>query len=244
MASDPRKRQKKLERRASKRKEKKHLQVRGQSAGLTERLTAAARFPVLHSWITEDLWTQGLGWVLLSRTFPDGMVAVAVFLVDRYCLGVKDAMARFISRSTYEAEFVRKMHGTFASRNVSPATVRKLVEEAVAYARGLGLSPHADYQKAKLLFGDIDPAQSTEVFEFGKDGQPLFIAGPNDTPGRCQNILGILTQSCGPDGFHYIMPMAEGEHFRLIGTDEDEDVLDDDEGPEGWGPPSHPPRLD
>src|SRR4051812_29540405 len=59
MAADPRKRQKKLERRAAKRKEKKHLVVREQGAGMGERLTAATKYPVLHSWVTENFWTQG-----------------------------------------------------------------------------------------------------------------------------------------------------------------------------------------
>src|SRR5438105_3691381 len=120
MAADPRKRQKKLERRAAKRKEKKHLIVREQSAGLGERLTAAAAAPVLHAWVTDDLWTQGMGWVLLSRQLPNGYVAVVVFLVDRYCLGVKNALAEIVSRFEYDSKFVRKMRSQFTAKDVTP----------------------------------------------------------------------------------------------------------------------------
>src|SRR4051812_12775178 len=104
MATNPRKRQKKLERRTAKRKEKKHLEVRSQSGGLTERLSAAARCPVLNCWISETLQTQGLGSVVLSRELPNGQVAVASFLVDRYCLGVKDAFAEVLHRTDYDAK--------------------------------------------------------------------------------------------------------------------------------------------
>src|SRR5207237_10557142 len=104
MATDPRKRQKKLERRNAKRQEKKHRLVRAQHAGVGERLAAATHYPVLDSWITEDLWTQGIGWALLSRQLPDGSVAVAVFLVDRYCLGVKHAVAAVLARYTYDKD--------------------------------------------------------------------------------------------------------------------------------------------
>ena len=38
-----------------------------------------------------------------------------------------------------------------------------------AYAAGLGLQPHPDYHKAKLLFGDIDPSACQDEFEFGKE---------------------------------------------------------------------------
>src|SRR5437016_2230285 len=79
MAADPKKRQKKLERRAAKRKEKKQTLVRAESGGLPERLSAATRYPVLHCWISDTVKDEGLGWVLLSREFPNGQVAVASF---------------------------------------------------------------------------------------------------------------------------------------------------------------------
>jgi hypothetical protein len=216
MPTDPRKRQRKLERRAAKRKDKKHQLVRETNIGLGEQLTASTTYPPLDTWISEDLWTQGLGWVLFSRELPNGSIAVALFLVDRYCLGVKNALANIVGRFTYESEFVHKMRSQFASREVSPATARKLVEEAVAYAHDLGFRPHPDYHKAKLLFGDIDPGDSTEEFEFGKDGKPFFICGPNDSPERCRQILNTLAKTRGPGQFEYIVPGRPGDHTRLI----------------------------
>jgi hypothetical protein len=226
MPTDPRKRQKKLERRAAKRQEKKHHLVRAQAAGLGGRLAAAAKAPVLHCWVAENLWSQGLGPVHLSRALPNGFVAVAVFLVDRYCLGVKNAIADIVSRSTYEAQFVRKTLSQFSLREISPATARKFVETAVDYARDLGFAPHTDYHKAKLLFGDIDASQATEALEFGKDGKPFFFAGPHDTPQRCRQIINTLTRKLGPNGFHFVIP-ARGDELILPGAVQNEDFLED-----------------
>jgi hypothetical protein len=230
MSSDPRKRQKKLESRAAKRKAKQHQLTKQKHAGLPERLAGAARFPVLDSCATEAFWDQGLGWVCLSRELPSNQVAYAVFLVDRYCLGVKDIAAAVTNRSTYESQVVRKMRRGFSARDLTPAAVRKLVEEAVEYARSLGLHPHPDYQQARRIFGTIDPHEATDAFEFGKDGKPLFVSGPNDTPERCRHILKTLLQSCGPDGFHYLIrSMDPGEVLpdellqrdpRLLGPDD------------------------
>ena len=208
MATDPKKHQKKLERRAAKRKEKKQLVTREQHMPITERLTDAARFPVLDCRVSHSLQDSGIGWVLLSRELPGRHVAVACFLVDRYCLGVKDAFGEVLSRPEYNNKYLRKMLSEKASYSVSPADARKLLEEAVAYARGLGLHPHADYFKAIPLFGHINAADGTAHFEFGKDGKPLFIAGPHDTAERCRQILGILNESCGPGNFHYILPLT------------------------------------
>jgi hypothetical protein len=208
MATGPRKRQKKLERRSAKRQEKKHKLVRAQPAGLADRLTAAAKQPVLHAFVPDVLETEGIGSVLLSRFLPDGSVAVAVFLVDRYLLGVKNAFFDILTRSEYETKFMRQMRGRYPARDVSPAYVRKLVEDVVAYAGKLGFAPHPDYHKAKLLFGDIDPSECREQFEFGKNGKPYYFAGPNDTLQRSQQIISLLTNKCGPGGFDYVVPFA------------------------------------
>jgi hypothetical protein len=208
MGSDPRKRQKKQERQAAKRKEKRHRLVRGQSTGLAERMTAATLFPILHCWMGRSFETQGVGWVLLSRQVPSGRVAVATFLVDRYCLGVKAVWAEVLDRPSYDEKYARKMRADMPGRNAAPAEARKFIEGAVAYANSLGLRPHPDYAKVMHLFGDVNPADSDATFEFGQDGMPFFIAGPRDSPARCMQVLAALNESCGPGGFHYLVPVG------------------------------------
>jgi hypothetical protein len=234
MPTDPRKRQKKLERRAAKRKSKHQQLARQKQTGLAEQLTAAAACPVLHSWATEDFWTQGIGWVCLSRVLPNGLVAFGLFLVDRYCLGVKNAMADVIGRFEYEDRIARKMRSDFGMRELDPPSTLKLVESAVAYAESLGFHPHPDYHKARRIFGSIDPAESTETFEFGKDGKPFFIAGPNDTPQRCRLIMRTLEQHCGPGGYQFMVPMTRSTEgmFELDeeGVQELEFSEEDDQG--------------
>ncbi len=224
MAADPRKRQKKLEQRAAKRKEKKHVQVREQSLGMSERLSVATQFPILNSWIGDDLWTQGMGTVHVSRELPRGMVAASVFLIDRYCLGVKDVFARILNRAEYDSTLVRKIKSKFATTDVSPAKARKLVEAAVEYASDLGFPPHPDYPVAKLIFGDIDAGECTEKFEFGKDGKPLFINGPNDTLERCLLIRKTLERTQGPGGFEFLIQVGPGGAIKPheLGVDWDQ----------------------
>lgn len=209
MAADPRKRQKKLEKKAAKRKSKHEVIVKEKHASLAERLKEAARYPILHCRVMKSLWSQGMGQVFLSRELPNGSVAFAVFLVDRYCLGVKDAFYNIAGRFTYDARFRTKHQHLFEP--TSPEAARKIVEGAVAYAQNLGLAPHPEYEKAALLFGDIDPAACPETFEFGKDGKPFFTSGPNDTPARCREVLHNLNTRLGPDGFHFMIRIDPGE---------------------------------
>ncbi len=221
--TDPRKHQRKLEKKRAKRKEKRHLVVREHRQGVRERLESAARCPVLHCIISESFWEAGIGQLLLSRSLPDGSVAAAVFLVDRYCLGIKDAFARIVSRFEYESDFYRNIY-KMGVRSISPAIARKLVDQAVEYAHGLGFPPHPDYRKARPIFGDIDAGTSSEEFEFGYNGKPFFVAGPNDNRQRCRAILSTLENNCGPGGYDFLLPV-DFEH-ELV---EDVDDGDDDE---------------
>jgi hypothetical protein len=229
MPSDPRKRQKKLERREAKRKAKRHDLVREKQVGLAERLTAVADRPVLFSWATTDLWDMGLGWVCLSRQLAGGSVAFALFLIDRYCLGVKNAMCDIVSRGTYDSRIENRTRADYVVKDLSPADVRKIVEGAVAYAESIGFHPHPDYQAAQTLFGNINAAESTLELEFGKDGKPFFVNGPMDTPERCRQIMRTLERSCGPGGYHLMLggpvtPLEEDEEFDQVEWDGEEEL--------------------
>lgn len=230
MAKDPRKRQKQQERKAAKRKSKQQQLVRAKNTSAADRLAAAVKYPVLHSWVSASLWNTGMGWACLSRESPNGAIAIATFLIDRYCLGIKDAWCDVVSRFEYE-DRVRRMGRKLDMQDMPPAGVRKLVESAVAYAESLGLHPHADYDKARGIFGDIDASAYPQEFEFGKNGKPFFVAGPYDTPERCARILSTLEERLGINGFHYMMPLdTDGprlkslrpENIHVIGAESEE----------------------
>ena len=145
MAGNDRKRQKKLERKKAQRKEKRKAVARVQSAGLPAKLAAASKYPVLHCWMTYSNKEQGIGYVTLSRESPGGLVAVACFLVDRFCLGVKDVMLDVMHRTDYEERFQRELRSRQPGEDVPPQDAVKYVTGAVAYARSVGLPPHPDY---------------------------------------------------------------------------------------------------
>lgn len=236
MAANQKKRQKQLERKKAKRKEKHQQLNRLKHRGLAEQMADAARAPILDCYISEDFWDQGMGYVLISRELPGYQVAVANFMVDRFCLGVKDVFARILTKGEYKEQLIARLEKRFALIAVKPADARKAVEEAVAYAQSLGLPPHPDYARAKPLLGDIDPAESTMTFEFGKDGKPFFFAGPYDTPERCRRIVNALEQACGKGQFHFTIPLSDPatgsflDGIGLIdGDDDGEDDFEDEE---------------
>lgn len=148
-------------------------------------------------------------------------MAFVVFLVDRYCLGVKNVIMAIAPRAHYQKNMYDKLAEHYELIPLKPECARKLVEGAVDYARNLGLEPYHEYRTGQLIFGDIRAEDCTEEYEYGKDGKPFFIAGPYDDEARCRYICKTLEESCGPDGSHYIMPVRGTDEFQFLDSDEE-----------------------
>jgi hypothetical protein len=231
MGGNENKRQKKLAQRKSKRKKTLlHKKKVGDSPGviLLERLfSKSVNDPLYECLVPESLSEVGMGPVMISRQREtDGQIATGLFLLDLLCLGVKNAMFSVVSRTEYEAMVRRAEAAGQRMRESSPECARKLVEDAMAYAKELGFSPQRDYQIARQIFGNIDTSRCETTFKFGKDGKPLYVSGPNETPGDIQRILNQLERSCGVDGFNYLVP---GEVIEVMEDDFDDDDFFDEE---------------
>jgi hypothetical protein len=152
------------------------------------------------------LFDSGSGHLVVSRFKADGRVECGFFLVDVFCLGVKDAGFHcFNSIADYRESLLERLFSNEDPVRMTTAAARKLTEDAITYARGLGFSPGFDYKKASRVFGGITTADCDEEFIFGKDGKPLYIQGSSDSPARVQRILRALEARCGESGYHYIV---------------------------------------
>jgi hypothetical protein len=214
MAIDERKRQKKLARKAAKRK-KVLAAKREEFPGQGRLISFAADKPLHECLIPRILYEQGIGNVVISRKMPNGDIAAAFFLVDIYCLGVKNCFFTILPPGVYArriADLVQKE----GLESAMPACVVKLIQGAVAYAEGIGFHPHRDYVSVKAFLGSIDPAACPKEFEFGKDGKPFYISGPHETQADSERIIATLTRKLGPEGFHYMVGVDMGESVEEI----------------------------
>jgi hypothetical protein len=212
MAVNERQRQKKLATKA--RKKKLSSEKRKHDILLSKtRASAYAIFPIHECLIPDNLFEVGVGSILVSRKTPDGRIAFSAFVVDVYCLGVKNAFFKLITKSEYDLKYKMSMiaaQGGAAFKPVIPECVRKLIEGAVAYAAELGFSYHPDYKNAEGIFGDIDSSSCPENFTYGKDGKPFYMRGPHETKAQAQRIVEQLHKHCGEGGYHFLIALDEG----------------------------------
>ncbi|MCF8039444.1 MAG: hypothetical protein K9K79_09005 [Desulfohalobiaceae bacterium] len=209
MALSDKKRQKKREQKMLKRKEKVQSKPREAPAG--KKAANFAGFPVYETLVPENLFDIGIGSVLLARKIPNGNLAVSAFVVDVFCLGIKNGLFQVFSESYYrqnfKPQFIESQEGDV--EEIDPSCLKKIIEGARSYAEDLGFKPHRDYYSAKDLLKGIDTNDCPVSYTFGKDGKPYYVRGPKETIGQAQRIVHQLRDKCGEDGFHHLIILDE-----------------------------------
>lgn len=160
-----------------------------------------------------DEGTEGLLTVLVARRRRHRrQITTCVYLVDAYCLGVKNAMGP----DEMDDRGLRSLTAfAFSAYSAPPVNapielVRDLVLGAAEYAHGLGFAPHPDFDQARPHLG---PWKGPSAITFGCDGQPHYINGPDDDPER---ILRTLRRTVGDQGFRHMVAF-ELDELRMAG---------------------------
>lgn len=151
---------------------------------------------------------KGLSQVMVTRN--NGLqYLVTTFLIDAWCLGVKDAMGpRKVKTTDYplmrENAYAHTMDDSY--RVISLEQAQSVIYGAVDYAKRLGLDPHQDFERAKQNLGPR--MDDLTRHEFGKkNGRPYYFAGPYDDAGK---ILAKLRENVGEGKFDYTVGMDLG----------------------------------
>ncbi|MGB7085344.1 MAG: hypothetical protein WBD47_07315 [Phormidesmis sp.] len=148
----------------------------------------------------------GLGCVMVTRQ-DRGRFASSIFLVDYYCLGVKNVTNKKADKITHrllaEASFAQFSEG---AEEISLAQAQAIVYGAIDYARGLGFEPHQDFEKGKAVLGDR--LDSLQTIEFGREGKPFYFQGPYD---NADKVIATLDKSVGKGNYDWLL--AAGGDF-------------------------------
>lgn len=206
MAISDKQKQKKL----LKKKQKRASVVKAvQTWGNKTSAISCAAYPLYECVVPTNLFELGIGEIFISKRLPDGDLGISAFIVDVFCLGVKNAFFRVMTEEQYNEI---KQSITHSGRNLEPihqSCAKKLLHGAVEYAKSLGFNAHPDYKKAAPLFGNIDADACPVHYDYGKDGKPLYIRGPHETLSEAEKIVNKLYAQCGEDGFVYLIKLDD-----------------------------------
>jgi len=171
-------------------------------ASLPARVLRAAHAPIQHCFLTESVFEIGMGTLVLARGATPHHVTLSSFLIDVFCLGIKDVMFESVESEVFEM-YMDATDAMSPVVSVDPGYARKLLRDLAAWSQSIGFAPHRDFAAVERMFGDVSADASEAVFRFGRDGKPVYIPGPNDTVPLIQRRIAHLQKHLGDDGFGF-----------------------------------------
>lgn len=181
--------------------------------------------PIINCYITIDWKELGIATVCIVRQMPSGKLLIGSYVVDIYCLGVKDTLFFFgIEPDNIYEEVLNRAYGGDNFEEIDANLAQNIVWGALEYAEDLGFTPHRDFEVTEYLLDPADKIEYVEV-EFGKDGKPFYFSGPYDDTDK---ILNKLVNKLGVGGFNFILNEDAWEYDDWDDEDDDDDDRDED----------------
>lgn len=160
-----------------------------------------------------DLTEFGLGHIIVTRNHTGGKVSVAVYLVDIYCLGVKDSFYR-LRMEDYEVEDIVER---FGAEECSYNEAHNWIYGAIAYAEEAGIEPDKSFNLTQYMLEEDDDDIPLIEYEYGKDGKHMLVVHSRTEANR---YLPLLEKNLGEGNYDYIVNASPEDE------DEDEDEFD------------------
>lgn len=126
-------------------------------------------------YVSDDIKNYGEGHVVVTRQHIGGKISAAFFLIDAYCVGVKDSFYR-LRMDEYEFELIfDKLRGT-ELHECSYEEAHNWIWGAVAFAEEAGINPDKSFNLTQyMLEEDTDEVPLIE-YEFGRNGKHFLVA--------------------------------------------------------------------
>lgn len=122
--------------------------------------------------------SQGMTIAIVGREMAPDYYIAGYYLLDLYCLGVKDADIRRNLTQREFRDFLMVHTQAHPMVQYEYEHMRSMILGSVAYAAALDIHPPQDWQSAKFL---VEPERSFEnTVTFGQNGRPFYVEGPYD----------------------------------------------------------------
>ncbi len=195
------------------REQRKREQARVKS-GSPYRLVGASG-QLVACYINEGWQEDGKASMYVLRRAPGGGHALGGYLVDLWCMGLKDAWGRLDIPYEEFRSRVLDSDSPVAMEPIDLATVQQLVAGGIRFARDNGFRLPPRYERWTALLGDIGNPDQADLSRFRLNGRLNYMGSHEDLKRR---LIG-----CTVEEF-----LAREDVDHTIELDDDFTLLDDD----------------
>lgn len=210
----------------AKSKKKPHVQLLSPENYIRQK---ARNLPLYECRINHNWQEMGSAEIVIARTHANGNLTLGMYMVDLFCMGVRDTHYRFNTTPEDYEDLLDMLSENFEMQKVAYGLVHNIIYAAKEYAAELGFKPHKDFTSVSeyLLEEDTDEIELIEI-ECGKDGRPLFIQSEFVTDAEAKRILNQLEKSVGKGNFDVLFGEEDDEmDFDDVSDEEWDEDFDD-----------------
>jgi hypothetical protein len=239
MASDARRKEKKRLKRKQKQQALRKAKLR------TPLSRVASEGGRLECWVTGQWREMGMADVLVLAHAPGGGCAFAAFLVDLWCVGLKDTWGEAdVTELEFRESILERWQQRTDGVRLDPAVAKRLVAGAVRFSRQNGFKLPARWDRWVSVFGPLGNLNEADLSDFGKEGAleyvgtakflrerligctpEQFLARPDVKWSLFTGEPRPIDDLCRPEGSFAEMADDEGDEYE----DEDDEDFDEEE---------------
>ncbi|MGK7396077.1 MAG: hypothetical protein ACNS62_15985 [Candidatus Cyclobacteriaceae bacterium M3_2C_046] len=164
-------------------------------------ISKGRKLPISRCLISDGYEEKSHTLCLIIRQQPGGKFTFAFFLVDRFCLGVKDCFCNCNADEEMLQQLIDSMTENSAVVETDPVYFHNMIYAAVDYATENGFKPEKNFSLAEMVLEPDFIDDGIDDIEMGENGQPLFISGPHDNVNK---ILTTLDLNVGKGNYNFI----------------------------------------
>jgi len=163
----------------------------------------ARSLPIYECLVNTEWKEQGVAHVIVARKHTNGNITACMYLVDLFCLGIKNTQYLFnIPETKYQEKKDEIEHIVFEP--ISYTLAHNIVFAGLEYAHEYEFKPHKEFTSITqfMLEEDSEDIELIEI-ECGLDGKPFFVNGPNDDEAKIKQIMAQLERTAGPGNYDF-----------------------------------------
>lgn len=154
--------------------------------------------------MSNDWKDVGEAIIMVARIHPQATYTLGFYVVDTYCLGVKDSSFHF---SIDKFKYQEILNGIkLRMMRVSYEEVHNLVYGTVAFAEEGGIHPDESFKLTQYILEEDTEEVPLIEYDFGRDGKHFLCA--NDRI-ELSKYVPVLMKAVGDDFFYLLPGMKE-----------------------------------
>ena len=181
----------------------------------------ARKLPIFQTLISDSTFEEGIGHIVISRTKNNGEIIVGMYMVDFWCLGLKDTFFNILEADEY-GTMIDQVSAELQLIEADPTYIFNLVYGAIEYAEDIGFNPHKDFSITEYILPNVESIEYMDI-EFGYEGRPHYVAGPDDHIGK---ILSQLNKQLGEGNYEYTTNIEWDDEKSIDLEEWQKEVLD------------------